>query len=167
MNSSFQSLSHVRLFATPWITARQASLSITNSRSLLKLMSIESVMLSNHLILCHPLLFLPPNPSSIVMEFDMLPKRDFCLYKPSLSPCMTDLYQKPPQWQSISMSITCVESSEPLLISLSPPSVTSMTLINCISILSILEYHFITFYWIGHYPVGGLPAKMFFLYFSC
>ena len=54
--SSFQSLSHVRFFATPWIAACQASLSITNSQSLLKLMSIESVMLSNHLILCCPLL---------------------------------------------------------------------------------------------------------------
>ena len=57
--SSVQSLSHVRLFATPRITARQASLSITNSQILLKLMSIESVMPSNHLILCRPLLFLP------------------------------------------------------------------------------------------------------------
>ena len=53
-------LSRVRLFATPWTTARQASLSITNSRSLLKLMSIKSVIPSNHLILCHPLL-LPPS----------------------------------------------------------------------------------------------------------
>ena len=49
---SLQSLSHVQLFETPWTAARQASLSITNSRSLLKLMSIESVMPSNHLILC-------------------------------------------------------------------------------------------------------------------
>ena len=57
--SSVQSLSCVRLFATPWTAAHQASLSITNSRSLLKLMSIESVMPSNHLILCHPLLFPP------------------------------------------------------------------------------------------------------------
>ena len=57
--SSVQSLSRVRLFATPWTAARQASLSITNSRSLLKLMSIESVMPFNHLILCHPLLLLP------------------------------------------------------------------------------------------------------------
>ena len=55
-----QSLSHVRLFATPWIAARQASLSITNSQSLLKLMSTESVMPYNHLILCRPLL-LPPS----------------------------------------------------------------------------------------------------------
>ena len=57
--SSFQSLGQVRLFATPWTAAHQASLSITNSQSLLKLMSIESVMPSNHLILCHPFLLLP------------------------------------------------------------------------------------------------------------
>ena len=57
--SSVQSLSHVRLFATPWTAACQASLSITNSRSLLKLMSIVFVMPSSHLILCHPLLLLP------------------------------------------------------------------------------------------------------------
>ena len=63
--SSVQSLSSVQLFATPWITARHASLSITNSQSLPKLMSIESVMPSNHLILCCPLLLLPPIPPSI------------------------------------------------------------------------------------------------------
>ena len=57
--SSVQSLSHVRLFVTPWTTAHQASLSITNSQSLLKLMFIESVMPSNHLILCHLFLLLP------------------------------------------------------------------------------------------------------------
>ena len=57
--SSVQLLSHVRLFATPWTAARQASLSVTNSQSLFKLMSIESVMPSNHLILCRPLLLLP------------------------------------------------------------------------------------------------------------
>ena len=63
--SSVQSLSRVRLFATPWITAHQASLSITNSQSLLRLMPIESVMPSSHLILCHPLLLLPQSlPSS-------------------------------------------------------------------------------------------------------
>ena len=62
---SDQSLSRVQLFATPWIAACQASLSITNSRSLLKLMSIESMMPSSHLILCHPLLLLPPIPPSI------------------------------------------------------------------------------------------------------
>ena len=58
--SSVQLLSHVRLFVTPWTAARQASLSITNSQSLLKHMSIESVMSSNHLIFCRPLL-LPPS----------------------------------------------------------------------------------------------------------
>ena len=63
--SSVQSLSHVRLFATPRIAARQASLSITNSRSSLKLTSIESVMPSSHLILCRPLLLLSPIPPSI------------------------------------------------------------------------------------------------------
>ena len=57
--SSVQSLSHARLFATPWTAARQASLSITNYQSLLKLMSIELVIPSNHLILCCPLLLLP------------------------------------------------------------------------------------------------------------
>ena len=63
--SSVQSLSHVRLSATPWITAHQASLSITNSRSSLRLTSIESVMPSSHLILCRPLLLLPTIPPNI------------------------------------------------------------------------------------------------------
>ena len=63
--SSVQSFSHVRLFVTPWIAARQASLSITNSQSSLKLTSIESVMPCSHLILCCPLLLLPPIPPSI------------------------------------------------------------------------------------------------------
>ena len=63
--SSVQSFSRVWLFVTPWIAARQASLSITNSRSSLRLMSIESVMPSSHLILCRPLLLLPPIPPSI------------------------------------------------------------------------------------------------------
>ena len=57
--SSVQLFSRVQLFETPWTTAHQASLSITNSQSLLKLTSIESVMPSNHLIICHPLLLLP------------------------------------------------------------------------------------------------------------
>ena len=65
MFSSVQSLSHVRLFATPWIAACQASLSITNSRNSLRLTSIESVMPSSRLILCRPLLLLPPIPPSI------------------------------------------------------------------------------------------------------
>ena len=63
--SSVQSLSRVHLFATPWIAACQASLSITSSQSLPKLMSIESVMSPSHLILCRPLLLLPPIPPSI------------------------------------------------------------------------------------------------------
>ena len=63
--SSVQLLSCVQLFATPWIAAHQASLSITNSWSSLRLMSIESVMPSSHLILCRPLLLLPPIPPSI------------------------------------------------------------------------------------------------------
>ena len=63
--SSVQSLSRVRLFAILWTAARQASLSITTSRSLLQLMPIESVMPSSHLILCRPLLLLPPIPPSI------------------------------------------------------------------------------------------------------
>ena len=63
--SSVQSLGHVRLFATPWIAAHQASLSIINSQSSLKLRSMKSVMPSSHLILCRPLLLLPPIPHSI------------------------------------------------------------------------------------------------------
>ena len=66
--SSVRSLSPVRLFATPWIAACQASLSITNSRSLLKLMSIQSVMPSSHLILCRPLLH-PPSTFPIIRVF--------------------------------------------------------------------------------------------------
>ena len=71
--SSVQSLSHVQLFATPWTAARQASLFINNSQSLLKLMSIELVMPSNHLFLCHPLL-LPPSifPSTRVLQMSQL-----------------------------------------------------------------------------------------------
>ena len=63
--SSVQSLSRVRLLATPWIAAHQVSLSIPNSRNSLRLTSIESVMPSSHLILGHPLLLLPPIPPSI------------------------------------------------------------------------------------------------------
>ena len=71
--SLVQSLSRVQLFMTPGTTAHQASLSITNSRSLLKLMCIESVMPSNHLILCHPLL-LPPSifPSIRVFSNELI-----------------------------------------------------------------------------------------------
>ena len=70
--SSVQSLNRVRLFATPWTAACQASLCITNSRSLLKLMSIESVIPSNHLIVCHPLLLTNLTLSKISNTF-----RDF------------------------------------------------------------------------------------------
>ena len=63
--SSVQSLSRVQIFVSPWITAHRASLSITNSQSSLRLTSIESVMPSSHLILCHPFLLLPPIPPSI------------------------------------------------------------------------------------------------------
>ena len=64
-NSSVQSLRHVQFFATPWNAAHMASLSTTSSQSLIKLMSIMSVMPSSHLILCCPLLLLPPIPPSI------------------------------------------------------------------------------------------------------
>ena len=66
-SSSVQSLSRIRLFATPWISVRQASLSITYSRSSPKLTSIKSVMPSSHLILCHPLLLLPSIFPSIMV----------------------------------------------------------------------------------------------------
>ena len=80
--SSFQSLSRVQLFATPWIAARQASLSITNSRSSLRLMSIKSVMPSSHRILCHALLLLPPIfPSILRIRW---PK--YCSFSFSISP---------------------------------------------------------------------------------
>ena len=71
--SSVQSLSHVQVFAALWTAAHQASQSITNSWSLLKIMSIRLVMPSNHLILCHPLLFLP----SILPSIRVLPKSQF------------------------------------------------------------------------------------------
>ena len=71
--SSDQLLSRVRLFAIPWIAARQASLSITNSRNSPRLTSIKSVMPSSHLILCRPLLLLPPIPPSISTGFLYMP----------------------------------------------------------------------------------------------
>ena len=75
---SIQSLSRVLLFATPWSSARQASLSITNSQSPLKLMSIESVMPSSHLILCRPLLLLPP----ILPALESFPMSQLCMRWP-------------------------------------------------------------------------------------
>ena len=89
-HSSVQLLSHVRLFATPWTAACQASLSITNSQSLLRLMSIESVMPCNHIILCRPLL-LPPSifPSIRVFSYEAAlhirwPK--YCSFSFNISP---------------------------------------------------------------------------------
>ena len=70
--SSVQSLSQVQLFVTPWTAARQASLSITNSRTLLKLMSIKSVMPSSHLILCRPLLLPQSSPASESFQISQL-----------------------------------------------------------------------------------------------
>ena len=88
--SSVQSLSRVRLFATPWIAARQASLSITNSQSSPKLMFIKSVMPSSHLIFCRPLLLLPPIPPSIRVfsNESTLPMRwsKYCSFSLSISP---------------------------------------------------------------------------------
>ena len=87
--SSVQLFSRVQLFVTPWTAARQASLSITNSQSLLKLMSIESVMPSNHLILCHPLLLPSISPSIRVFSNDSVlhirwPK--YCSFSFNISP---------------------------------------------------------------------------------
>ena len=88
--TSVQSLSHVRLFVTPWTAAHQGSLSITNSQSLLKLLSIESVMPSNHLILCCPLLLLPSIfPSIRVFSNELvlcIMWPEYCSFSFSISP---------------------------------------------------------------------------------
>ena len=88
--SSVQSLSHVQLFATPWTAARQATLSITNSQSLPKPMSIELVMLANHLILCRPLLLLPSILPSIRVFSNKSALRirwpKYCSFSFSISP---------------------------------------------------------------------------------
>ena len=115
--SSVQSLSHAQLFATPWAVALQASLSITNSQSLLKLMSIESVMPSNHLILCRPLL-LPPSifPSIRVFSNESAlrirwPKHFFltCLiYSVPPQECTKRLYPVALE-SSLGVGIYCVE----------------------------------------------------------
>ena len=96
--SSVQSLSRVWLFATPWITAHQASLSITNFRSSFRLVSVESVMPSSHLILCRPLL-LPPIPPSIRVFSNE-----------------STLHMRWPKYWSFSLSISC-SSEHPGLIS--------------------------------------------------
>ena len=95
--SSIQSLSCVWLFATPWIAACQASLSITNSWSSLRLMSIESVMPSSHLILCLPLLLLPPIPPSIR---DFSNESTLCTRWPKYSALASFLPKKSQCWSS-------------------------------------------------------------------
>jgi len=129
ISQSVQSLSRVRLFATPWITACQASLSITSSWSSLRLTSIKSVMPSSHLILCHPLLLLPPMPPSIrvfsnestlhevakVLEFQLQhhsfqgnPRADLLQNGLIGSPCSPRDSQKSsptPQFKSINSSV--------------------------------------------------------------
>ena len=94
--SPVQLLSCVQLFATPWIAARQASLSITNCRSSPKLMSIESVMPSSHLILCRPLLLLPPVPPSMKVFPMRWPK--YWRFSFSISP-----FNEQPGWISFRM----------------------------------------------------------------
>ena len=90
MNIRFSSVSCVWLFATPWTAALQASLSITNSQSLLKFMSIDLVMPSNHLLLCHSLLLLPsmfPSIRVFSSELDLCIKRpNYCSFSFSISP---------------------------------------------------------------------------------
>ena len=93
--SSVQSLSQVRLFATPWIAARQTSLSITNSQSSLKLTSIESVMPSSHFILCSPLFLLPPITPSIRVFSSCKPSFLLMLFVLS---CKTWNVVKPEAW---------------------------------------------------------------------
>ena len=121
--SSVQSLSHVRLFATPWIAAHQASLSITNSWSSSRLMSIESVMPSSHLILCHPLLLLPPIPPSIRVFSNESTLRMMWPKDWSSDVCSSDLTSA----QQASLSITNCRSS------LKPMSIESVMLSNHLS----------------------------------
>ena len=101
--SSVHLLSRVRLFATPWAAARQASLSITNSKTLLKLMSTESVMPSNHLILCRPLL-LPPSvfPSIRFFSSESALHIEWPKYW-SFSFSISGIIQ--PSWNSFSVSV--------------------------------------------------------------
>ena len=97
--SSVQSLSHVQLFETPWTAARQASLSITSSQSLLKLMSIESVMPSNHLIFCCPLL-LPPSIFPSIRVFQM--SWFFTSGGQSIGVSASASVLQPPNWHELS-----------------------------------------------------------------
>ena len=108
VEDTVQALSHVRIFATPWIAARQASLSITISRSSLKLMSIELGMPSSYLILCCPLLLLPPIPPSIRIFSN---ESTLCMMWPKLHKLesrlvdeisiTSDMQMTPPLWQKV------------------------------------------------------------------
>ena len=132
----FKSLSRFRLFATPWTTAHQASLSITNSWSSLKLMSTESVMPSNHLILCRPLLLLPSifpsirvfsNESALRIRwpkywsfsFSSTPSEEYSglislsVAKPDLYNCMTCLLWAAPSSQSLKSQVQAKARSTP------------------------------------------------------
>ena len=103
--SSVQSLSRVWLLATPWIAARQAYLSITNSRSSLKLTSIESVMPSSHLILCRPLFLLPPIPPSFtIMKYHLTPVRMAIIKKSIKNKCYRGCEEK---WTLLLCSWKC------------------------------------------------------------
>ena len=103
--SSVQSLSRVQLFVTPWTTAHQASLSITTSQSLLKLVSIESVMPSNHLILCCPLLLLPSILPSIKAFSNELPLRirwpEYWSFSSSISPPEEGIHRPGPHLRPV------------------------------------------------------------------
>jgi len=106
--SSVQSLSRVQLFATPWAAARQASLSITNSRSSLRLTSIESEMPSSHLILCRPLLLLPPIPPSIRVF-----SNEICTITCTNNGYWT--FEMWPVWIEITISRKCLPDSKDLV----------------------------------------------------
>ena len=146
--SSIQSLSHVQLFATPWITACQASLSITNSWSSLKLMSIESVMTSNHIILCrHPLLLPSTFPASRSFQMSQLFTSGGQSIRVSASTSVLPMYTQdwsPLGWTGwVSLQSRGLQESSPT---------PRFKIINC-SALSFLYSPTLTFihdYWKNH-----------------